>query len=37
MKNFLQLKLGTEVGIDGMLTKNEEKKIIINTKEIFTI
>ena len=36
MKNFLQLKLGMEVGIDGMLV-NEEKKISIYIKKIFII
>ena len=36
MKNFLQLKQGMEVGIDGMLV-NETKKIYIYTKEISTI
>jgi hypothetical protein len=37
MINFLQLKLDTEVGIDGMLVKHEEKKIIIYIKKIFII
>ena len=36
MKNFLQLKLDTEAGIDGMLV-NEEKKISFYIKKIFTI
>jgi hypothetical protein len=34
MKNFLQLKLDMEVGIDGMLT-NETKKISFYSKEVF--
>ena len=34
MKSFLQLKLGMEVGIDGMLA-NETEKISIYTKKIF--
>ena len=33
MKNFLQLKLDTEAGIDGMLA-NETKKIFYS-KEVF--
>ena len=36
MKNFLQLKLDMEVGIDGMLV-NETKKICFNFKKVFTI
>jgi len=36
MKNFLQLKLGMEVGIDGMLV-NEAKKISIYIKKISII
>ena len=35
MKNFLQLKLDMEVGIDGMLV-NETKKIRFHFKEVFT-
>jgi len=35
MKNFLQLKLDMEVGIDGMLV-NETKKISFHSKEVFT-
>ena len=34
MKNFLQLKLDMEVGIDGMLA-NETKKISFYSKEVF--
>ena len=36
MKNFQQLKLDMEAGIDGMLV-NEPKKISIYTKKIFII
>ena len=33
MKNSQQLKLGTEVDIDGMLV-NEKKENILNTKKV---
>mgnify|MGYP003325654390 CR=1 FL=1 len=36
MKNFLQLKLDMEVGIDGMLV-NETKKISFHIEEISLI
>ena len=36
MKNFLRLKLDTEVDIDGMLV-NGNKKISVYTTKIFTI
>jgi len=36
MKNFQQLKLDMEVGIDGMLA-NETKKNNIYFKKVFTI
>ncbi len=35
MKNFLQLKLDMEVGIDGMLV-NDTKEISFYIKKIFT-
>ena len=35
MKNSQQLKLGTEVDIDGMLV-NEKKENILNIKKVFT-
>ena len=36
MKNFRQLKLDMEAGIDGMLV-NEAEKISVNIKKIFII